>query len=143
MFGVEMLVLTPRMERSLISFQHRSARRLTRRQPRRRGGGSWEYSSFEEAVVEAGFEGIGENITRRKNTAALYILTRPILDLCERSSRRPGARVSWRWWEQDGLDLEGGKKRATAESDGEEAISEEEGIPLGKRQARNEGKGTK
>ena len=23
-----------------------------------------------------------------------------------------GARVSWRWWEQDGIDLEGTKKRA-------------------------------
>ena len=25
----------------------------------------------------------------------------------------------WRWWEQEGLDIEGEKYRATAESDGE------------------------
>ena len=53
------------------------------------------------------------------------------MDLCVKSSWRPGAWVSLRWWEQDGLDLEGGKNRTSEESDGEEAISEEEGMPLG------------
>ena len=28
--------------------------------------------------------------------------------------------MSWRWWEQEGLDLEGVKERAAAESGGEE-----------------------
>ena len=69
---------------------------------------------------------------RRQNTVAQYIATRPILDLCERSVLRPGVRVSWRWWEQDGLDLEGVKKRAAAaaESGGEKTIGKEEGMPL-------------
>ena len=41
-------------------------------------------------------------------------------------------RVSWRWWEQDGLDLGGAKKKAAAaaESDVEEAIGEEEIMAL-------------
>ena len=41
-------------------------------------------------------------------------------------------RVSWRWWEQDGLYLEREKKRAAeaAGSDGEETIGEEQGMPL-------------
>ena len=57
------------------------------------------------------------------------------MDLCEWSDWRPGARVSWRWWEQAGLDLGGGKKRAAAAAaaadlGGEESIGEEEGIPL-------------
>ena len=47
-----------------------------------------------------------------------YIATRPILNLCERSAWRPGAWVSWQWWDQDGLDLEGEKERAAAESGG-------------------------
>ena len=81
-------------------------------------------------MVEAGFEGIGAYVTRRQDIVAQYIVTRPILDLCERFSWRPGAWVSRRWWEQDGLYLEGSKKRAAVESDGEEAISEEEGMPL-------------
>ena len=38
--GAETWVLTPRMERALSILQHRVSRRLTGRQPRRRGGGS-------------------------------------------------------------------------------------------------------
>ena len=60
---------------------------------------------------EAGFKGIKKSITRRQNTIAQYIATRPILDLCERSAQWSGARVSRRWWEQAGIDLEGEKKR--------------------------------
>ena len=44
-----------------------------------------------------------------------YIATRPIMDLCERSTRWPGARVSRRWWEQAGIYLEGEKKSTAAE----------------------------
>ena len=83
-------------------------------------------------MAESGFEGMGTYITRRQNTVAQYIATRPILDFCERSIRRPGERVSRRWWEQDVIDLEGANNRAVeaAESDGDKAIGEEEGIPL-------------
>ena len=83
-------------------------------------------------MVEAVFKGIRTYITRRQNMVAHYITTRPILDLYERSAWRPGARVSRRWWEQDGLDLEGVNKRsaAAAESDREDTIGKEEGIPL-------------
>ena len=63
-------------------------------------------------MPEEGFEGIRKSITRRKNTVAQYIATRPILDLCVRSARRPGARVSRWWWEQAGIDLEGIYNRA-------------------------------
>ena len=39
--------------------------------------------------------------------------------------------MSQRWWEKDGLDLEGAKKRsaAAAESDGEYKIGKEEVMP--------------
>ena len=43
LFGAETWLLTPRMEWDLDSFQHRVARRLTRRLLMRRGGGSWDY----------------------------------------------------------------------------------------------------
>ena len=65
-------------------------------------------------MVKAGFKGIGTYIMRRQKTVAQYIATQPILDLCERSARRPGARVSQGWREQDTLYLEGVKKRAAA-----------------------------
>ena len=109
MFGADMCVLALRMERALDSFQHRVAQRLTGRQPRRRGMGA----GLTRHWGEAGFEGIRKYVTRRQNTVAQYIATRPIMDLCERSTRRPGARVSRWWWEKAGMDLEGAKKRAT------------------------------
>ena len=62
---------------------------------------------------EANFEGIRKYVTRRQNTVAQYIAIKPILELCKRSTWRPGARLSWRWWEQSGIDLEGAKKRET------------------------------
>ena len=61
-----------------------------------------------------------------------YIVTPPVLDLCERSTWRPGARVSRRWWEQAGIDLEGEKKRAAetvteSESDSDSGGEESSG----------------
>ena len=64
-------------------------------------------------MVEAGFEGIGTYITRRQNIATHYIATQTILDLCERSARRPWAWVSRRWWENDGLYLGRGKEEGS------------------------------
>ena len=83
-------------------------------------------------MVESVFEGIGTYITRRHNTAAQYITTQLIMDLCERSAWRQGKRVSRLWWEQKGLYFEGVKKRAAeaVESGGEEVIGEEKGMPL-------------
>ena len=60
-------------------------------------------------IEEAGFEEIVVYITRRKNMVAQYIVTRPILDLCEKSVQSPGAWVSWRWWEKEGIDIDGAK----------------------------------
>ena len=76
-------------------------------------------------MAEAGFEEIRTYVTRRQNTIAQYIATRPILNLCKRSARRPGLWVSLKWWKKDGLELKGAKERAAGESDGEEAQSEE------------------
>ena len=64
-------------------------------------------------MAEAGFEGIETYVTRSQKRVAQYIATLPILNLCELFDRSPGEGVSWRWWEQGGLYLEGAKKRAT------------------------------
>ena len=64
---------------------------------------------MKEAMREAGFEGIRKAITRRQNTVRQYIATQPILDLCEQATQRLGTRVSWWWWEQEGIDLETAK----------------------------------
>ena len=43
--------------------------------------GKWYYPYLSEAIEEAGFEEICKSITRRQNTVAHYIDTRPILDV--------------------------------------------------------------
>ena len=45
-------------------------------------------------MAEAGFKEIRFYVTMRHNMAVQYIATRPILDLCEQSVRRPGAWMS-------------------------------------------------
>ena len=64
LFGAEMWVLTPRIERVLESFMHGAARRIKGRQPRRGWDGKWYYPSLREAMQEAGFEYIRKAITR-------------------------------------------------------------------------------
>ena len=70
--------------------------------------------------------GIRTSITRRQNTVTQYIATQPIMDLCERATRQPGAWVSRRWWEQAGIDPERARKRAAESTMRLETESEEE-----------------
>ena len=50
LFGSETWVLTPSMEQSLGIFQHRVARRITGRHPKRREEGVWEYPPLASAM---------------------------------------------------------------------------------------------
>ena len=79
-----------------------------------------------EALGEAGFEEIRKSVTRGQNTVAHYIATQPILDLYERSTQQPVARVSRRWWEQTGIELEGSRNLAAETKPISEAESEDE-----------------
>ena len=58
-------------------------------------------------MSEAGFQEVETYVSRRQNTMAQYILTMPIMDLFLAAKQRPGPRVTMRWWEQEGLNLEG------------------------------------
>ena len=98
LFGSETWVLTARMEKSLDSFQSRVAQKITGSQTRRGKDGTWHYPSLVGAMKEAGIVWIWTSILRRQNTVAQFIATRPILDLCKKATRRPGARVARMWW---------------------------------------------
>ena len=75
---------------------------------------------------EMGLEEIGVHIKKRQNTVAQYIATQTIMELCERSFQRPSAWVSWRWWDQDGIELWRARERAAAASDREREKRREE-----------------
>ena len=91
---------------------HGSARRKTGIQPQRGWGSKWYYPSLAGAMTEAGFTTIRKSITNRQNMVAHYIATRPLLDLCEQTTRRGGARVFRRLWDQKGIDWDLAKARA-------------------------------
>ena len=67
------------------------------------GEGAWYYPPLESAMEYAGFEEIGVYIQKRQNTVAQYIVTQPIMNLCEKSVWNPVAWVSQKWWEKVGL----------------------------------------
>ena len=65
-----------------------------------------------------------------------YIVTRPLLDLCNEARAREGTRVPLRWWNQTGIDWEAAKARegggdtdstsgSGSSTDGEEQRNEE------------------
>ena len=107
MFGLETWVLTPRMGWALGGLQHRVARRITGRQPKRREYGGWEYPPLVAAIEEASFEEIGYYILKRQKMVAKYISTPPILDHCDKHLRRPVECVARRWWGKRGRNLAG------------------------------------
>ena len=58
-------------------------------------------------MAEAGLQEVETYVSHRHKNVAQYIETRPIVDLYLAAKRRPGPRVTMRFWEQEGLDLEG------------------------------------
>ena len=75
-------------------------------------------------MEELGLQEVETYISHRQNTVLQYIATGPIMDLCLAAERRPGSRVAKRWWEQEGLDLDGMQMEAREveqEEGGEEA----------------------
>ena len=114
LFGAETWVLTKKMESAMDAFQDRVARKLTGRQPRCGRDGVWYYPSLAGAMKEAGIVRIWTSILRRQNTVAQFIVTRPILDLCEKAIRWPVERVPRWWWEQTEIDWKRARERAEA-----------------------------
>ena len=126
LFRSETWLLTSCMGRALGSFQHRVARRITGRQPKQREGGGWEYPPPETAMEEAGFEEMVAYVPKRQNTVVQYTTTRPILDLCKKTVRRPGAWVARIWRDQEVLDLAGARSVVVTEVDGDGGSEGEE-----------------
>ena len=83
LFGAETWVLTRKMESALDAFQVRVARRLTGMHPRRGRDGKWLYPSLAGDLKEVGVVRVRTLILRRQNTVAQFIVTRPILGICE------------------------------------------------------------
>ena len=101
-------------------------RKITGRQPQKIKDRRWVYPPLAGIMKEAVMVGIRTSILRRQNTVAKYIVTRPILDLCEQATRHPGVQVSRWWWEQTGKDLKGAQEKAAEAAAETESESEDE-----------------
>ena len=66
-------------------------------------------------MTNTGLQEVETYVSHHQNTVAQFIATRPIMDLCLVAERRPGSRVTKRWWEQDGLGVEGIRTAAREE----------------------------
>ena len=82
-------------------------------------------------MKEAGIIRIRTSFLRRQNTVAQFIATRPILDLCKKSTRQPGARVPRQWWEKTGIYWKVAQERAEvaeAAEPGAKAFTDSESV---------------
>ena len=81
------------MRRALGGFQHRVSQLTMGRQLWRHPDNIWEYPPLEEEIKEAGLEEVETYIPRRQNMVAQYIVTRPVIELCDEAVQRSGRPV--------------------------------------------------
>ena len=67
----------------------------------------WIYPLMDYAMPEAGLQEVVTYVSHIQNTVAQLITTMTIVDLCMAEKRKLGPRIYKRWWEQDGVDVEG------------------------------------
>ena len=66
-------------------------------------------------MEEVGLHEVETYVSFLQNKVSQYTVTRTIMDLCLLAVIRPGTRVSKRWWDQEGLYLEGKQMEAHEE----------------------------
>ena len=125
LFGSKMLVMTPRLEKSLKSFHNQAVQRMAEMVPKRQHDGTWVYTPIREALAMVGLKDIGVYISHRKNMVAQYIATRPIMDLCLAEDWKPGLCLPRRWWDHTALYILWIRAVHAAEEEGGETGTEE------------------
>jgi hypothetical protein len=101
LYGSETWVLSTTALARLEGFHIRAAYRMAKQHKPRRGPGyQWIYPKSEDVLEKCGLCTIGEYIVIRRQTIAVYVATRPILDKCKQGVRKRGAIPRRWWWEQ-------------------------------------------
>ena len=95
----------PRIGKTLGGFHHKVDRWLAGMQPSRDTEGRWVYPPLEELMMTVGLEEVETYVLHHQNTAAQYISTNLILELCLAEEQHPWVRVNWQWWEKAGLNF--------------------------------------
>ena len=95
--------MSPRIGKTLGGFHHRVARRFSGMWLSHDTTGGWVYPLLYAALMAVDLEEMETYSLCHQNNIAQYIVNHPILELCMVVERRPGAQVTWRWWEKAGL----------------------------------------
>ena len=105
LFGSEIWVLTPRLEKSPKGFHHRAERQMAGMVSKRQPGGTWMYPPIGTALAMLVLEEIGVYTTRQQYTVVQYIAICPITDLCLAAEQKPQMYLYRQWWEHPDLDI--------------------------------------
>jgi hypothetical protein len=106
LYGSKTWVTSPQAMVRLEGFHIRAAWRMARTHkpwggPRK----EWVYPKSEYVLKECGMKMIAEYNQIRRQTIAVYIATRPILQECRQGEQQRGV-VPHRWWWEQPMDLD-------------------------------------
>jgi hypothetical protein len=106
LYGSESWVISWTAMARLEGFHIRAAYRMAKKnRPKRGPNREWIYPRSEDVLKECGMKTMEEYILARRQTIAVYVATRPILDECRQGERKRGA-IPRRWWWEQPMDLD-------------------------------------
>ncbi len=101
LYGSETWNLSKAALARLEGFNIRAAYKMAKtHRPKRGANGVWEYPSSKDVLEECGLRTIENYIRKRRDTIAIYVATRPILEACRQGDRQRGSMPRQWWWEQ-------------------------------------------
>ncbi len=106
LYGSKTWVTSPQAMARLEGFHIRAAWQMARRhKPRRGPWKEWVYPKSEDVLTECGMKMIAEYVQICRQTIAVYVATRPILQECRQGEQQRGV-VPHRWWWEQSMDLD-------------------------------------
>ncbi len=106
LYGSESWVISWTAMARLEGFHIRAAYRMAKtNRPKREPNREWIYPRSKDVLKECGMRTMEEYILACRQTIAVYVATRPILNECRQGERKRGAIPRHWWWEQP-MDLD-------------------------------------
>jgi hypothetical protein len=97
----------------LEGFHNRAAYKMARvHRPKKSAHGLWQYPKSADVLEECGMRSIAGYILVRRQTIAVYVADRPILETCRQGNWQRGSMPRQWWWEQP-MELDGNDDGAT------------------------------
>jgi hypothetical protein len=106
LYGSESWVISRTAMVRLERFHTRAAYRIAKKnKPKSGPNREWMYLRSEDVLKECGMKMMEEYIVICRQTIAVYLATRPILDECRQGEQKRGA-IPCRWWWVQPMDLD-------------------------------------